>query len=154
VSSVKCILTLQQDCETAACSSSKPHIFCVWQKCASEQFGCCLYTACCLLQAVFAEVYELDVDEDVNKVLFALLQPLQEKPGTHQSKGNSRTHKKGKSVTMRAKVSGLYQISFPVDGSASAVRLLTPRLQSIVQKTSMQRLSELQAMLQNLSLIK
>ena len=103
---------------------------------------------------MFAEVYELDVDEDVNKVLFALLQPLQEKPGTHQSKGNSRTHKKGKSVSMRAQASGLYHSSFPVDGSASAVRLLKPRLQSIVQKTSKQRLLELQAMLQNLSWIK
>jgi len=45
-----------------------------------------------LLQAVFAEVYELDVDEDVNKVLFALLQPLP-KPDTNQSKGNSCTNK-------------------------------------------------------------
>ncbi|KAA6429889.1 MAG: hypothetical protein FRX49_00321, partial [Trebouxia sp. A1-2] len=72
------------------------------------------------LQRVFAEVYELDVDEDVNKVLFALLQPLQDKPGTHQSKSNGRTHKKGKSVSLRAQASGLYQTSFPVDGSASA----------------------------------
>ena len=122
--------------------------------CFRTKSGCCLYTVCCLLQAVFAEVYELDVDEDVNKVLFGLLQPVQEKPGTHQSKGNNRTHKKGKSVSTRAQASGLYQSSFPVDGSASAVRLLKPRLQSIVQKTSMQCLSELQEMLQNLSLIK
>ncbi|KAL0038662.1 hypothetical protein WJX79_002183 [Trebouxia sp. C0005] len=71
------------------------------------------------LQRVFAEVYELDVDEDVNKVLFALLQPLQDKPGTHQSKSNGRTHKKGKSVSLRAQASGLYQTSFPVDGSAN-----------------------------------
>ncbi len=122
--------------------------------CFRTKFGCCLDTACCFLQAVFAEVYELDVDEDVNKVLFALLQPLQEKPGTHQSGGNSRTHKKGKSVSQRAKASGLYRKSFLVDGSANGVKLLTPCLNSIVQKISLQRLVELQAMLQNLSLIK
>ncbi|DBB00023.1 TPA: hypothetical protein ACH3X1_013883 [Trebouxia sp. C0004] len=101
------------------------------------------------LQAVFAEVYELDVDEDVNKVLFALLQPLQEK-----SRGNSRTHKKGKSVSLRAQASGLYRTSFLVDGSCTGVKLLTPRVHNIVQKISSPRLSELQAMLQNLSLIK
>jgi len=138
---------------TAACSTSEPYFLCVAELCFRTKFACCLYTACCLLQAVFAEVYELDVDEDVNKVLFALLQPLP-KPDTNQSKGNSCTNKKGKSVTMRAKTSGLYQISFPVDGSASALSILRPRLQSILHKISMQRLSELQAMLQNLSLIK
>lgn len=106
------------------------------------------------LQAVFAEVYELDVDEDVNKVLFALPQPLQEKPGTHQSQGNSRSHKKGKSDTQRATASGRYQSSSGVDGSVSRVKLLTPCVHSIVQQISLLRLSELQAMLQNLSLTK
>ncbi|DBB00024.1 TPA: hypothetical protein ACH3X1_013883 [Trebouxia sp. C0004] len=118
-------------------------IICVAEVCCRPKLGCCL------LQAVFAEVYELDVDEDVNKVLFALLQPLQEK-----SRGNSRTHKKGKSVSLRAQASGLYRTSFLVDGSCTGVKLLTPRVHNIVQKISSPRLSELQAMLQNLSLIK
>ena len=44
-----------------------------------------VFILCPLLQAVFGEVYELDVDEDVNKVLFALSKPLQSAAGTDQA---------------------------------------------------------------------
>ena len=93
-------------------------------------------------------MYELDVDEDVNRVLFALPQPLSlpEKPlpVPHSKKA---AHK-GKSAK-----SALPQ-TVRIDGSAQGVRLLTPRLQSIVQSVQPESLTALEAMLQNLSIAK
>lgn len=100
---------------------------------------------CCDLQAVFAEVYELDVDEDVNKVLFALLQPMQAQVEAPKAGGHIKRDKKG-----RAAKGGQVR----VDGSAGAVKLLTPRLHSSIQGISLHHLSEVEAMLPNLSLIK
>ena len=100
-----------------------------------------------LLQAVFSEVYELDVDEDVNKVLFGLLQPVQLQAGTMSSRSSSHAHRKSK-----AGKGGHSSKKVRIDGSAEGVKLLTPRLQRLVQNTSVQQVSDFNIMLQNLSL--
>ena len=94
-------------------------------------------------------MYELDVDEDVNKVLFALPQPVHMQPGPAQSKASNTSNKK-KKAGKAAQVAKLPQI----DGSAGGVKLLAPRLHNIVQETLPQCLSDLEAMLQHLSLAK
>lgn len=100
-----------------------------------------------LLQAVFSEVYELDVDEDVNKVLFGLLQPVQLQAGPTASRSSSHAHRKSK-----AGKGGHVTKQVCIDGSAEGVKLLTPRLQRLVQNTAMQQVSDFNIMLQNLSL--
>ena len=104
---------------------------------------------CCDLQAVFAEVYELDVDEDVNKVLFALPQPMQAQAQAPKVVGHIKRDKKG-----RPAKGGQLEKEVCADGSAGAVKLLTPRLNSSIQGISRHHLSEVEAMLPNLLLIK
>ena len=98
-------------------------------------------------QAMFAEVYELDVDEDVNEVLFALPQPLQLPASASQSaSAGSRKHSSKKSS----------QLSKPscINGSAAGLKLLAPQLRRLMKAASAQHLSDLEGMLQNLSLCK
>lgn len=100
----------------------------------------------CCLQAVFAEVYELDVDEDVNRVLFALLSPVKlsmAQPQQHHTKGNKQ-----------AKQSPKADKPTRIDGSAAAVKLLKPRLAYLLHGAAQQSLASIDSLLQNLSLIK
>lgn len=105
------------------------------------------------LQAVFAEVYELDIDEDVNKVLFALPQPLQSPGSTAQGNSSKRGSSKH---SKKSKGSVGSQDTKPVviDGSAAGVRMLKNRLQGLMEASTSPHLSDLESMLQNLSLCK
>ena len=80
------------------------------------------------LQAVFPEVYELDIDEDVNKVLFALSQPL-------QSPGSTAPNDSSKHGSKKSKEAKGSQGPKPVliDGSAAGVQVLKHRLQGLVE---------------------
>ena len=98
------------------------------------------------LQAVFAEVYELDVDEDVNKVLFALPEPLQLSKSPAQAASASKQGKGGKGSNS-AKLAC-------IDGSAAGVKLLMPRLMGTVTSLSQKHQLELESMLSNLALCK
>lgn len=94
-------------------------------------------------------MYELDVDEDVNKVLFGLSKPLQSVAGTAQAAAasilGSKKSKGGKDSQSAMHVR--------VADSAVAVNLL-PRLLGIVSNTSEQQQSELEGMLSNLVICK
>ena len=104
----------------------------------------------CSLQAVFAEVYELNVDEDVNKVLFALPKPLQTTgsttPAAAATAHGSKKSKGGKGSHSSKPARN--------DGSAAGVKLLLPRLLAAVTNLSQQHQSELESMLSNLALCK
>lgn len=100
------------------------------------------------MQANFAEVYELNVDEDVNRVLFALPRSLQtqalEAPPAAAGKKPSQRGKPAKAP--------VHSPSPRIDGAAAGVKLLAPRLFSIVQHVPADTVADLNAMLQNLSL--
>lgn len=88
-------------------------------------------------------MYELDVDEDVNRVLFALCGQLQ-LPKTHQQPSKGKKHSKQSAQASK---------QIQVDGSAAAVKLLKPRLAQLVNGKALQGIAALEAMLQNLSLV-
>lgn len=87
-------------------------------------------------------MYELDVDEDVNRVLFALPSPVHLfQPQQHQTKGKKHTKQSAKDGKQ-----------IQIDGSAAAVKLLKPRLACISPDAAQQTLASIDNMLQNLSL--
>ena len=92
-------------------------------------------------------MYELDVDDDVNRVLFALSEPLQTQTlEAPLAKGSKKSIQKGKTTKNAEPIK--------IHGSAAAVKLLTPRLHDVVQQIRPDTLSEFEAMLQSLSLTK
>ena len=102
---------------------------------------------------MFAEVYELDIDEDVNRVLFALPTPMQH-PDKQEQQAQQQ-HNKGKK---QKKQSGKAAKRTPaaavkIDGSAAGVKLLKPRLSLVVQRHLPQGMRDLEAMLDSLSLL-
>lgn len=109
-----------------------------------------VFNCLCSLQAVFAEVYELDVDEDVNKVLFALPKPFQlvgsSKDTAAASMHGSKKSKGGRG-TFTAKPAC-------IDGSAIGVKLLMPCLLGVMPTMSQKQQSELKHMLSTLALCK
>ena len=110
--------------------------------------------ACCTAQAVFAGVYELDVDEDINKVLFALPQPVCLPAAAAQSQFNRRTNKKSQVKKSQVATAGQLGRQADINGSPANVKLLASSLRSIVQDVSLHSRAELEAMLNNLSLAK
>ena len=103
------------------------------------------------MQAVFAEVYELDIDEDVNRVLFALPAPAQHRPMQEQQQQQSQ---QGKGKKQKKQPSKAAQPTIArIDGSAAAVKLLRLRLAQVLQADVPQGVSDIDAMLENLSLL-
>ena len=102
------------------------------------------------LQAVFAEVYELDVDEDINKVLFALPKPFQS-TGKSTHTANASMHGSKKSKGGRGSLSAKPAC---LDGSAAGVKLLMPRLLGAIANLTQKQQSELENMLSTLTLCK
>lgn len=99
---------------------------------------------------MFAEVYELNVDEDVNKVLFALSKPLPSLAGTAPAATGSKLDRK-----RREGGKGSHSAMPPhIADSATAVDLLMPRLLGTVSNMSQQQQSELEGMLINLVVCK
>lgn len=91
-------------------------------------------------------MYELDVDEDVNRVLFAVSVPVRlSATQSQQQQGKGKKHTK-----QAAKAKKEVQI----DGTADAVKLLRPRLAQLVNGKAQQRMALLENMLQNLCLVK
>ena len=86
------------------------------------------------------------MDEDVNRVLFALPFPVRlSAPQPQQKQG------KGKKQ-IKQSTSACKQIL--IDGSAAAVKLLTPRLAQVLYGTAQQTVAAAEKMLHNLSLVK
>lgn len=106
-----------------------------------------IFNCLCSLQAVFAEVYELDVDEDVNKVLFALPKPFQSNQHTAAASMHGSKKSKGSRGSSCAKPAC-------IDGSAIGVKLLMPCLLGVMPIMSVKQQSELKTMLNNLALCK
>lgn len=94
-------------------------------------------------------MYELDVDEDVNKVLFGLSKPLQSVAGTALAAASIPSSKKSKGG--KDSHSAMH---VRVADSAIAVNMLLPCLLDTVSNTSQQQQSELEGMLRNLVLCK
>ena len=95
-------------------------------------------------------MYELDVDEDVNKVLFALCKPLQSAAGTAQAAAASipgRKKSKGRKDSRGA-------MPVRICDSGSAVNLFKPCLLGIASNISKQQQSELEGMLRHLVICK
>ena len=91
-------------------------------------------------------MYELDVDEDVNRVLFALPFPVHlstPRPQQKQGKGKKQT----KQSTSTSK-------QIEIDGSADAVKLLTSQLAQVLHGTTQQSVAAAETMLHNLSLVR
>ena len=104
----------------------------------------------CSLQEVFAEVYELDVDEDINKVLFALPKPFQSSGDcAHTATASMHGSKRSKGGK-----GGLSAKPACIDGSAAGVKLLMPRLLGAVTSLSQKQQSRLENMLSALMLCK
>ena len=95
-------------------------------------------------------MYELDVDEDINKVLFALPTPFQSSDGSaHTATASMHGSKKSKGGkgSLSARPACL-------NGSAAGVKLLMPRLLGAVASLSQKQQSELESMLSTLTLCK
>lgn len=103
------------------------------------------------MQAVFAEVYELDVDEDVNRVLFALPAPMQHWPVQEQQQQQPQQGKGKKPKKQPSKAA--QATTMRIDGSAAAVNLLRLRLAQVLQSDVPQSAQDIDAMLENLSLL-
>ena len=101
----------------------------------------------CSLQAVFAEVYELDVDEDVNRVLFALPKPFQSSKITAAASMHGSKKSKGSRSSSCVKPAC-------IDGTAIGVQLLMPCLLGVMPIMSVKQQSELKTMLNNLAFCK
>ena len=95
-------------------------------------------------------MYELDVDEDINKVLLALPKPFQSS-GISKHIATASMHGSKKSKGGKGSLGAKPAC---IDGSAAGVKLLMPRLLGAVRNLSQKQQSELENMLSNLTLCK